>query len=229
MVNLSKLDNPVWYSLMERHQAVAINYINAKFYHPDYCPFGAFEASDHLSNGWIDYASLTDNFFIVGEKPTFPASLAIKREVVCLQMVLEKQPQVEIKENIALLDSKHEDALFELVNLVQPGYFKRKTSQLGNYYGIFKDDKLVAVSGERMKLNGLVEISAIVTHPNYTSKGYAKQLITHTVNKIVERNCLPFLHVVQSNTSAIGLYNRLGFATRRTISFWNIVRVNGDH
>ncbi len=224
MVNLSKLDNPVWHSLVECHQAVAIDYTNAKFYHPDYCPFGAFEAADNVSNGWIGYASLTDNFFIVGEKPTLPTSLTIKREVVCLQMVLEKQLELEIKENITLLNNKHEDALFELVNLVQPGYFRRKTSQLGNYYGIFKNDKLVAVCGERMNLNDFVEVSAIVTHPNYTGRGYAKQLITHTVNKIIDRNCLPFLHVVQNNANAIVLYNKLGFDIRRTISFWNIVK-----
>jgi hypothetical protein len=34
---------------------------------------------------------------------------------------------------------------------------------LGDYYGIFKDNKLVAVTGERMKVNAFTEVSAIVT------------------------------------------------------------------
>ncbi|MCX2494739.1 GNAT family N-acetyltransferase [Pedobacter sp. PF22-3] len=88
---------------------------------------------------------------------------------------------------ITELDTEDQrDDLLKLVNLVQPCYFKNKTADLGSYYGIYKNDQLIAVTGERMKMDGYTELSAIVTHPEYTEKGYAKQLIVHVSNKIFE-------------------------------------------
>ena len=91
-------------------------------------------------------------------------------------------------------------------------------------FGIFKYGHLVAAAGERMKMNDYTEVSAIVTHPDYTGLGYAKQLIAHTVNNIFDQDKIPYLHVVDSNAGAIKLYEKLGFSTRRNISFWNIIR-----
>jgi hypothetical protein len=45
-----------------------------------------------------------------------------------------------------------------LVKIVYPAYFKSKTATLGNYYGIYKDNQLVAV-GERMQMNDFIEVS----------------------------------------------------------------------
>jgi predicted GNAT family acetyltransferase len=95
---------------------------------------------------------------------------------------------------------------------------------LGNYYGIFKNGELVAAAGERMKMFDFIEVSAIVTHPRHTGKGYAKQLIAHTVNNIFIKNKTPYLHVLENNFTAIKLYEKLGFIARRKISFWNIAK-----
>jgi GNAT superfamily N-acetyltransferase len=222
--NGKQLDNPVWHSLSESHQHVAVDYTNIKFYHPDYCPFGGFVKNENLSKPISDYSEMVDNFFIVGDKPEFPNQLTLKKELVCLQMVINDRIDLEIKEQIIKLAGEHTDALFQLVNLVQPGYFKRKTGLLGDYFGIFKNGELVAVTGERMKMNDFIEVSAIVTHPDHTGQGYAKQLTAHTVNKIFSQNKLPYLHVVENNIGAIKLYEKLGFATRRKISFWNITK-----
>ncbi len=219
----TKLDNPAWYSLSETHQEFSINYNNIKFYNPDYCPFGGFIMPENISESIDEYSKLTDGFFVVGEKPQLSNQLELKNELVCLQMILNNRIDVEIKEEIiALKTSDHIEALFELVNLVQPGYFKRQTALLGNYFGIFKDNKLIAVTGERMKMDDFTEVSAIVTHPEYTGQGYAKQLIAHAVNNIFDHNKTPYLHVVESNIGAIKLYEKLGFSTRRKMSLWHI-------
>jgi predicted GNAT family acetyltransferase len=94
---------------------------------------------------------------------------------------------------------------------------------MGDYFGVFKDNTLVAVTGERMKMNEFTEVSAVVTHPLYTGRGYAKQLVAYTVNKIFDQNKTPYLHVAEKNNGAIRLYEKLGFKTRRKISFWNFV------
>jgi len=219
----NKLDNPVWHSLHEAHKNFSINYDNLKCYHPDFCPFGGYENSNDISGEIDKYAKLINNFFIVGNKPKFSKSLALKKELVCLQMVISHNIDLAIQEDIIKLNDDYEEDLFKLVNLVQPGYFKNKTVQLGDYYGIFRNGNLVAVTGERMKMNDFVEISAIVTHPDHTGKGYAKQLIAWTVNKILTQNKTPYLHVAETNTGAIKLYEKSGFETRRKISFWNII------
>lgn len=140
-------------------------------------------------------------------------------------MIVENKIDMEYKNTIVSLTSNNTKALFDLVNLVQPGYFKEKTALLGNYYGIFEKGELIAVTGERMKMADFVEISAVVTHPEHTGKGLAKQLVAHTANAIIEQGKMPYLHVVESNEGAIKLYEKLDFITRRKISFWHIVKL----
>jgi len=222
-IDEKKLDNPVWHSLGETHLSISIVYDHARFYHPDYCPFGAFNGKGNLSNATEQYAKRCSNFFMVGEPPTFSSSLTLKNELVCNQMIIYKSLELPIQEEILELRQEQTDKLFQLVNLVQPGYFRLRTSLLGSYYGIFKENELIAVTGERMKMNEFTEVSAVVTHPNHTGKGYAKQLVAHTVNHIFAQGKIPYLHVAETNIGAIKLYEGLGFATRRKISFWNLV------
>lgn len=218
----NKLDNPVWNSLCESHEEFTLDYNGTKFYNPDYCPFGGFIELDSTLESVDKYASLCENFFIVGKKPKISDTLKINKELVCLQMVIQEKPQITFNNEIIKLTNAHSEELFSLVNLVQPGYFKSKTFLLGSYYGIFNNGKLVSIAGERMKMNNFTEVSAIITHPDHTGKGYAKQLTSYVVNTIFDEGKTPFLHVVESNTGAIKLYEKLGFVTRRKMSFWNI-------
>lgn len=225
MQNENKLDNPAWYSLSESHQQFSVNYSGIKFYHPDYCPFGGFKTSASIVKPIDAYSKMAANFFVIGSKPQHSNKVMLQKELICLQMTITSRIDTSIKANITPLNNGHEAALFNLVNLVQPGYFKSKTTLLGNYFGIFNDEGLIAAAGERMRMNDFVEVSAIVTHPEYTGQGYAKQLIAHTVNNIFVQNKIPYLHVAESNTGAIQLYQKLGFITRRKISFWNIAAI----
>lgn len=219
------LDNPVWNSLTTTHQAHCLSLEGFKFYDPKYCPFGALNHEEIGADTLQAYADLTNDFFIVGSRPaTHPQNLQLKNELVCNQMVLHKPIQLELKEEIVPLNDSYQKELIALVNLVQPGYFKDKTPDLGNYYGIFKNDQLVAVTGERMKMANATEISAVVTHPEHSGKGYAKQLVAFVANQIAEEGKMPFLHVAEKNVGAIGLYEKLGFVTRRKMSFWNYSR-----
>ena len=228
-INYKKLDNPVWYALSETHNTFSIELDGVKFYQPDYCPFGAFIKKENVPAAVNEYANLCNNFFVVGERPPPIAGLPLTNELVCTQMIIENNIQHHLMDIVELTES-HAQQLYDLVNLVQPGYFRIKTKMLGNYYGIFKEGQLVAVTGERMCMKQFIEVSAVVTHPNHTGNGYAKQLVAHTVNKIIERNHIPFLHVAATNIAAINLYERLGFTTRRKISFWHFVKpVNKNH
>jgi len=217
-----KLDNPVWYSLSETHDDFAISYPGIKFYDPEYCPFGGFVTSDNIALQIDEYSKFINDFFLVGNKPVFSKKISLEKELVCLQMVLEKRIEAVLIQELIKLNVGSANALANLVNEVQPGYFKKKTKLMGDYFGIIKEGKLVAVTGERMKMNDFTEVSAVVTHPSYAGKGFARQLIAHTANKILDENKIPYLHVAETNFGAIRLYENLGFKTRRKISFWHL-------
>lgn len=223
-MKFDKLDNPAWYSLTETHINFVIDNDDIKFYNPDCCPFGGALNNDNTESGIAGYSSLAESFFVIGNKPLIDHKVRIESELVCYQMILDERIDIDITENIIELETEdHQDDLFRLVNLVQPGYFKTKTAELGSYYGIYKDNQLIAATGERMKMDGYTELSAIVTHPEHTGKGYAKQLIVHASNKIFDESKIPYLHVADANFNAIRLYEKLGFHTRRKISFWRLL------
>jgi predicted GNAT family acetyltransferase len=77
-----------------------------------------------------------------------------------------------------------------------------------------ENGRLVAMAGERMKLDGFTEVSGVCTHPDVRGRGYAGLLSRTVATQILKRGETPFLHAFASNTAAIGLYETLGFVLR---------------
>jgi predicted GNAT family acetyltransferase len=101
-----------------------------------------------------------------------------------------------------------------------PGFYRKRGFEMGNYFGIYKDCKLVAITGQRMQTDDFIEISGVVTHPDYTRRGFAKQLIAHTSQEILKENKLPILHTNKGNI-AIPLYEKLGYKITRDMNWWH--------
>jgi ribosomal protein S18 acetylase RimI-like enzyme len=219
-----KLDNPAWYSLAEKHQPFAIGSIRLKRYQKNIVSFFAYDQAEE--NALSELNGITDageTFFIIGSLSALPSKYHIESRLSCVQMICFKltnlAPPTEV---IELLEPNDEQQMLALINMVQPGYFLPGTRFLGDYYGIRQNGQLVAVTGERMRMHGLTEISAVVTHPDFTGRQYAQQLVAHVSNKNIDADIIPFLHVAESNERAIGIYQRLGFTRRRAIDFWKI-------
>jgi hypothetical protein len=85
-------------------------------------------------------------------------------------MIISEPIDIPIIDTIIELEERNREDLLELVKLVYPEYFKSKTATLGNYYGIYKDDQLVAVTGERMQMSLLSKCS------NHTSDYLGKDM-----------------------------------------------------
>jgi predicted GNAT family acetyltransferase len=90
-----------------------------------------------------------------------------------------------------------------------------RTIELGQYLGVRRDGALIAMAGERLKIAGFTEISAVCVHPDCRGEGLAGELVGALARMIVQRQETPFLHVFASNKPAIALYRKLGFTTRR--------------
>jgi predicted GNAT family acetyltransferase len=110
--------------------------------------------------------------------------------------------------------------MIELASLTKPGPFAKRTIEFSHYYGVFEDNRLVAMTGQRMHIQNYTEVSAVCTHPQYLGKGYASALVRHQVNLIISHQQIPFLHVRADNRRAIELYERLGFHRQGPMNFY---------
>ena len=113
--------------------------------------------------------------------------------------------------------------MLDLAERTKPGPFGPRTHELGQYIGIRVDGPLAAMAGERMRLDGCVEISAVCVSPEHRGKGYAALLVAWLVHKLREEGVTPFLHVFTDNP-AITLYERLGFRKRKTLRLTVLTR-----
>ena len=194
MKNLEeKLKNPVWYALQETHKKFLIANNGVSFYNPEINNFGAFFDKNKTTNALNHYSLLTDKFFLVSENLT-PISdnktVVLEKKIDGCQMIFNNLVNVNISEEIILLTEQHINEVYNLIWLVMPGFYQKRGFEMGDFFGIFKNNKLVAIAGQRMQTDDFTEISSVVTHPNYTRKGFAKQLIYHTTKSILKQNKL---------------------------------------
>jgi len=144
-----KLENPVWASLNETHKKFVIEYDGIQFYHPGICTFGAFTDVTKTANALNEYSKLSKNFFLVSENeiPQIDSNLVfLEKKIEGCQMVLDNLIDIEIAETIIPLTKKHRDEIYDLIWLVMPGYYQKRSFEMGAFFGIFKKDKLVSIS-----------------------------------------------------------------------------------
>jgi len=109
--------------------------------------------------------------------------------------------------------------MLDLAGRTNPGPFLKRTIELGTYLGLRHEGKLVAMAGERLHPAGWAEISAVCTDQAWRGRGLATRLVRALGARIRARGEIPFLHALTANTTAIRLYEDLGFRHRRTLQF----------
>jgi predicted GNAT family acetyltransferase len=112
------------------------------------------------------------------------------------------------------LGAEHVPQMLPLTALTKPGPFAERTVELGEYYGVFEGERLVAMAGERFQAGTLREISGVCTHPDFQGRGLGRRLVEMLIRIELARGEIPFLHVMADNHLARRLYERMGF--RRT-------------
>lgn len=221
----NKLDNPAWHALTETHSRFATGTDIVKKYDPDIVLFAGLGTKEiHLQNQLDQVFCQQDSFFLFDDFPALPKNYQVETVIECLQMVCDKPVEVSFTEKITPLDETHTETMFALVNQVFPGYYLPQTRRMGNYFGIFREAALVAMAGERLCMEGFTEISAVVTHPDFTGRTYAQQLVSYLNNKNRQAGIIPFLHTGAGNNRAIQVYERLGYVKRRVIPVTRIKR-----
>jgi len=107
--------------------------------------------------------------------------------------------------------------MIALTEIAFPGFFRARTCEMGDYFGIYSDDQLVSMGGERLRFPGYSELSGICTHPACRGQGHAARMLFHLARLERSRGVVPWLHVTATNHTAVDLYLRLGFETVRSI------------
>jgi predicted GNAT family acetyltransferase len=114
--------------------------------------------------------------------------------------------------------------MIALTDAAFPGFFRARTCEMGSYFGIRSNGRLIAMGGERITLDGYPEISGICTHPDHRGKGYAENLIWHLVRNHRREGLVSWLHVSATNQRAIDLYRRMGFTEAREVTLHLVSR-----
>jgi ribosomal protein S18 acetylase RimI-like enzyme len=140
-----------------------------------------------------------------------------------VQMVGERVSGVACPEAVTL-GAADVPEMLSLVAETDPGPFLTRTVELGDYLGIRRDAGLVAMAGERLRLEGWTEISAVCTKAGWRGQGLASRLVGELVARIQRRSQRVFLHVLSTNSGAIRLYQQLGFRIRQRATLTVVTR-----
>lgn len=220
------LDNPIWQSLSSRHRTLALRQGDVARYPAQVAPFLGVSADGIEAIAVLEsLVPSGDTALLLGPTPSEPAGWELKHLAHLAQLVCPARiAEVDGPEIIELSEPHHADIL-ALTALVYPHYFRPRTTDLGRYFGIYQDNRLAAIIGERMGMDDWQEISAVCTHPDFNGRGYARRLLAWLSSDTFARGRTPFLHVSRQNVRALQLYEQNGYRTRCEIAFWSLRRV----
>ncbi|MCL6739020.1 GNAT family N-acetyltransferase [Streptomyces neyagawaensis] len=214
------LDNPALASLTGPHAHFAERSGRVLRYPVDVSPWLALPHHPD-AHDWADLAALAGpgtEVAVPAYSGNFPADWEVTFDLEGVQFVDDGIAAAPDAEAVPLGPADVPEML-DLVERTQPGPFLPRTIELGTYLGIRRGGALIAMAGERLHPPGWTEISAVCTDPAFRGEGLATRLIHAVAHGIRERGETPFLHTAATNTSAIRLYESLGFRLRRTTRF----------
>jgi ribosomal protein S18 acetylase RimI-like enzyme len=217
------LANIFWHALSGPQAQFAAGSGKVRRYARGFSPIVAFADPERPDFAALArYCSPGERFYCDGWSGTAPADWHIAVESTMEKMLWQGEtPKDDAALDAIPLGPQHAPAALALAELTHPGPFGLRTLELGEYFGYFDDERLVAMAGERSAAAGLREISGVCTHPDYQGRGLARRLTLKLIRRELARGETPFLHVMSGNHTARLLYHNMGFAQFKT----SVVRV----
>jgi GNAT superfamily N-acetyltransferase len=206
------LDHIFWHALSGAHRRHSSGTDSARRYTQGFSPIIAF-----ADPARPDFAALApwcekgEHFYCENWTGAAPPGWRIDAETTMFRMLWDgAAPAADPAPQAQPLRPQHAQQALELATLCKPGPFGIRTIELGDYFGVFDGERLMAMAGERLRAPGLCEISGVCTHPDYQGRGLAKRLIAKLILRHQQRGERSFLHVMRSNP-AHQLYLDMGF------------------
>jgi predicted GNAT family acetyltransferase len=225
MPNSFELDNPVWWALTTCHEALARKSGAACRYPSRVSPFAALREPN--VEAFAALSALVEAREGVGLATALPVHVPSGWQVIRSHPIEQMICTTTMKTSPPpplTLDQTDVPEMMALAAATEPGPFLPETIRMGRYFGIKSPQgRLIAMAGERLKLEGFTEISAVCTSPEFRGRGYAASLVTFLVHQLQQEGTVPFLHVTEENP-ARSLYEKLGFRVRRAVQLTVIAR-----
>jgi ribosomal protein S18 acetylase RimI-like enzyme len=226
------LDDPAWHALCGPLARFSHGAGTARRVSPEHSFFSAIGPNASVEVAARDVAEL----FAVGERGVFVAADArlvtglveigrgrahqmVLHDLEPMERVVVAVRAAEPEMVVDTLGAADVGDMMALIDHAKPGPFLARTIELGTYVGIRVDGSLVAMAGERLRPHGHVEVSAVSVHERVRRRGMASLVVAEVATRAIARGLTPFLHVAQTNVTAVPVYERLGFRHRRMIDF----------
>ena len=214
---MQELENPIWAALTSAQQHFSIATGAARRYPAAVAPFIAV-VEEGVALTSADLEGVGDGYYFLGAMPALPQGWSLQPLSGVLQMVYEGGQVAAPDAAMIRVLAADDPAMVELTNIAFPGYFRPRTGEMGRYAGIHDDSgRLVALSGERMDLGHMREVSAVCTHPEFTGRGYARKLVEFIMHGMQQQGVRPMLHVGAANARAQALYRSMGYVATREL------------
>ena len=132
----------------------------------------------------------------------FPIDLTLTDEHDCIQLTHGDEPQLRT-----------------LYQIAYPGnYFDPQMLTTGKYYGVKKDEEVLAVAGVHVysRTYRIATVGNVTTHPRMRNRGLAKRCVVTLLKTLEPEVDFIGLNVKADNYPAISLYHAIGFKTAST-------------
>jgi GNAT superfamily N-acetyltransferase len=209
------LDGVIWHTLSGHHAKFALGGGGARRYAPGFTPMAAFADNAHP-----DFATLArlckpgDRVHLEGWKGPPPVDWKLEFEAPLVMMLWDApMPATDDAPEAMSLGPEQATLALELALLTKPGPFGTRSVEMGEFFGLFEGDRLIAMAGERLHAGPWHEVSGVCTHPDFQGRGHARRLMAKVIRCQMQRGERPFLHVMSANVGARGFYERMGFRT----------------
>jgi GNAT superfamily N-acetyltransferase len=217
------LDNIFWHALTGPQAKFAAGAGDARRYAVGFSPIVGFANAERPNfDALAPYCTSDDHFYCDGWSGPVPTGWNVDSESTMFKMVWDATiPAADEAPEAIPIVTAHLPQVLALATLTRPGPFGPRTIELGEYFGCFDGERLMAMAGERSCAGDLHEISGVCTHPDYQGRGLARRLMVKLIRRQMQRGKTPFLHVMRDNLGARQLYERMGFRNYRE----SVVRV----
>lgn len=212
-----------WHALSGPHAHLADTAAGgtARRYRDEIAPFCGVQRLD--DGGWAALAGLVGTggvaVFLRGEVEPAPAGWAELLREPATQYVAGDlaEPPADGSREVRELTASDVPDMVRLTAETEPGPFGPNSHLTGRWFGVRREGRLVAMAGERMRVDGFGEVSGVCVDPAVRGEGLGTVVTLAAAGGIAQRGDRPMLHVREGNDGAHRLYRRIGFEVRRPV------------
>ncbi|CAN5139709.1 GNAT family N-acetyltransferase [soil metagenome] len=219
------LDRPLWNALTGRLKAYALGDDHAVRINPDLGVFLAAAdagpdsraamnrlAALHPGSGFVELEGgpMED---VLPDQPVVSRSPCL--QMTCTALTAPTAPDIAFE----TLGDADAPEMLALATLTKPGPFRARTHELGGFIGVKHEERLVAMAGNRLRVDGFTELSGVCVHPDFRGRGLAGALSRIVVARVLESGEQAFLHAYAGHEATVRLYESLGFEARARLTY----------